>query len=295
MDQKYIVQSVSTRWNSIFLMIERIIYNFEPLNFLMSKNPKYKHLVISSEELSVLNESLEVLEPIYNITNKSSTDQPLSAGLIIPSILILKQVTHIDPETDEENFKTSFKYLIRHFVDFYCHKFNLLNDKHLIISTFLHPRYKRFSKAGSESSIYIKKAEEFLKESLPEIKQRLEKKNTNQVSIEKENKKSFNMSDSSDEDNGQEINWRALKKEILVYMNEQKASDCVEFWKQNSNKYPILYEFFLVYGGAAASSSPSERVFSSTGYQVWDRRNKISPERVENVMFLYENESLINE
>ncbi|RMZ95367.1 hypothetical protein BpHYR1_025971 [Brachionus plicatilis] len=57
--------------------------------------------------------------------------------------------------------------------------------------------------------------------------------------------------------------------------------DCIEFWKKNSPKYPILYEFFLVYGGAAASSSPSDRLFSLTGYQVWDRRNKISSERVE--------------
>ncbi|RNA13388.1 hypothetical protein BpHYR1_032683 [Brachionus plicatilis] len=32
---------------------------------------------------------------------------------------------------------------------------------------------------------------------------------------------------------------------------------------------------------AASSSSPSERLFSLTGYQVWDRRNKISSERVE--------------
>ena len=98
------------------------------------------------------------------------------------------------------------------------------------------------------------------------------------------------MSDSSDEDNGLDINSKALMKEIKAYNNEKQVSDCIEFWKKNSAKYPILYEFFLVYGGAAASSSPSERLFSSIGYQVWDRRNKISPERVEYVMFLYENE-----
>ncbi|RNA18328.1 hypothetical protein BpHYR1_040244 [Brachionus plicatilis] len=34
--------------------------------------------------------------------------------------------------------------------------------------------------------------------------------------------------------------------------------DCIEFWKKNSAKYPILKEFCLVNGGAASSSSPKK-------------------------------------
>ena len=36
-------------------------------------------------------------------------------------------------------------------------------------------------------------------------------------------------------------------------------------------------------------SVPSERIFSGAEHQVRDRRNKISPDKVEHVMFIYEN------
>lgn len=36
----------------------------------------------------------------------------------------------------------------------------------------------------------------------------------------------------------------------------------------------------------------SESLFSATGYQIWDRRNKISPQRVHSNMFLYEHEKI---
>ena len=42
-----------------------------------------------------------------------------------------------------------------------------------------------------------------------------------------------------------------------------------------------------------ATSVPSEVLFSACGYQVWDRRNKLSPERAEMIVFLYKNYILI--
>ncbi|RNA44515.1 hypothetical protein BpHYR1_051253 [Brachionus plicatilis] len=50
--------------------------------------------------------------------------------------------------------------------------------------------------------------------------------------------------------------------------------------KQNKKNLTDGSVSFLL-GEAAASSSPSERLFSLTSYQAWDRRNKISPERVD--------------
>ena len=46
------------------------------------------------------------------------------------------------------------------------------------------------------------------------------------------------------------------------------------------------------YQGAPAFSTPSERVFSSAGNQVWNRRNQGATQKVEEIMFIYENEDL---
>jgi hypothetical protein len=53
-----------------------------------------------------------------------------------------------------------------------------------------------------------------------------------------------------------------------------------------------LNEQFKIYSALPAMSTASERLFSSAGYQVWDRRKKISPEKVNQVNFIVENEDL---
>ena len=40
------------------------------------------------------------------------------------------------------------------------------------------------------------------------------------------------------------------------------------------------------------STTASEREFPDAGEQIWNRRNGISPETVEAVMFLHENQNL---
>ena len=72
----------------------------------------------------------------------------------------------------------------------------------------------------------------------------------------------------------------------------KKDLDIIEFWQTNSKKFPILYDLFLIYHAIPGFSTPSERVFSDSEYQVWDRRNKISTLMVETIMFLFENQDL---
>ena len=62
-----------------------------------------------------------------------------------------------------------------------------------------------------------------------------------------------------------------------------------EYWDANAKKFPVIFEIFKMYHSIPAMSVPSERVFSGAEHQVWDRRNKISPEKVDHVMFIYEN------
>ena len=95
------------------------------------------------------------------------------------------------------------------------------------------------------------------------------------------------MSDSSDDENEIEINWRSVKKEITNYKLEPKINKLTEFWNDNKNKYPILFEYFKTIASAQATRTPSKRIFSRTGYQIWDKRNKLKPEKVEKIMFLH--------
>ncbi|RNA24201.1 zinc finger BED domain-containing 1-like [Brachionus plicatilis] len=71
-------------------------------------------------------------------------------------------------------------------------------------------------------------------------------------------------------------------------MNE----DAIAFWKNNIYEYPILSILASVILAAPATSVPSKRLFSHAGYQLWDRRKRLSKANFEKIMFLYENKDL---
>ncbi|RNA43253.1 hypothetical protein BpHYR1_024753 [Brachionus plicatilis] len=82
-------------------------------------------------------------------------------------------------------------------------------------------------------------------------------------------RKEVQMSDSSDDETEIEINWRSVEKEIMNYKLEPKTNRLTEFWNDNKNKYPILFKYFKTLASAQATSTPSERIFSRTSYQVF--------------------------
>jgi len=179
--------------------------------------------------------------------------------------------------------------------DFYMKKYSLLENRQLILSAFLNPKYKKFSHATDEQKKnFLKTSEDFIREKLNDFKSTIiqanKKNNSNNQEINfQETSKNTTLSDSSDEENEIEVNWRSVKKKLNNYILESKHPNVMDFWKENATKYPILVEYFKSYASSPATSTASERLFSKTGYQIWDRRNKISPERVEKIMFLYEN------
>ena len=59
--------------------------------------------------------------------------------------------------------------------------------------------------------------------------------------------------------------------------------------KENT-KFPGLRSVYQQIASIQATSTASERLFSKAGYQLWDRRSRISSGKVEQIVFLYENE-----
>jgi zinc finger BED domain-containing protein 1 (E3 SUMO-protein ligase ZBED1) len=71
----------------------------------------------------------------------------------------------------------------------------------------------------------------------------------------------------------------------------QRTKDPLEWWKQNGNHallknlIPTVKKWMCV----PATSVPSERVFSTMGELISERRNRLSPRLVNMVMFLNKN------
>ena len=84
-----------------------------------------------------------------------------------------------------------------------------------------------------------------------------------------------------------------LSKEFLEYKSiviEADLDILKQFWKLNEKKFPLLSRVAKRFMCAQATSTPSERLFSATGYTVWDRRNALSPIKIDKMMVLHHHE-----
>ena len=134
----------------------------------------------------------------------------MTSSLIIPSILYIKSSLKdlkVDKEKDKDFHKLFVKALLT-YLDFYIEKYEILENEFLITSTFLNPKYKKFSNASEEDKKkFIKKASNYLKELFvesPHILKSLPVPVTLLTEETSSNEKKSRMSDSEDDDDSGE-------------------------------------------------------------------------------------------
>ena len=82
------------------------------------------------------------------------------------------------------------------------------------------------------------------------------------------------------------------KHEIERYLQVPKVDeeeDPLEWWKTNCVIFPALSVLAKKYLCVCATSSPSERLFSTSGNVVGDNRASLKPEKVNMLVFLPKN------
>lgn len=76
------------------------------------------------------------------------------------------------------------------------------------------------------------------------------------------------------------------------YADEQLLplkEDPLKWWKARELVYPLLSKMAKKYLGIVATSVPSERICSTAGVVVSERRSRLKPDHVEKILFLNAN------
>ena len=68
--------------------------------------------------------------------------------------------------------------------------------------------------------------------------------------------------------------------------NAKMDIDIYRWWQDRSNQFPLLYELAVKYLYLPATSSASERIFSTAGYVLNQRRTRLTGENLNNILFL---------
>jgi len=88
-------------------------------------------------------------------------------------------------------------------------------------------------------------------------------------------------SDEEDEDEGNELHkYKSMADKI------SHNQDPLLWWKYNEKKYPVVSQMAKKYLSVIATSVPCERLFSEAGQVISKRRNRLSPNRVNQLLFL---------
>lgn len=81
------------------------------------------------------------------------------------------------------------------------------------------------------------------------------------------------------------LEMRQYAEEQLLPLKE----DPLKWWKKRMLVYPNLSKMARKYLGIVATSVPSERIFSKAGELVSEKRNRLNPEHVQQILFLNAN------
>lgn len=283
-------QDVQTRWNSSFYMLQRLLRTKVPLSatlpLLTSPPPS-----LNAEDWLVIEDCVALLEPMEKITSVLSGESYPTLSSIIPIVRgIQNAIQNKCPKTEPgSHVQRSLLEVIDRRLSVYE------SNRTAAKATLLDPRFKKKgfgvdSNADNAVKFVIEELAQYLAQHRP---------------AEEENRPTAPTAQTSTDDNYDEI-WDFFDKKVSEAVSTQtpissasmvvkqyldlpyldRKQNPIEFWEQRKHIFPTLYRIAFKYLCIPASSVPSERLFSKAGLVTNQRRNRLKPKKLDQILFL---------
>lgn len=300
--QLKVVHDVKTRRNSSLLMIKRLMDLKESLSAALV-SIQNAPTMLTSEQRDNIAECVNLLEPFFQMTEKLSGEKYPTISMVIPivrglfaAVYEVKANTVVGQEL-RNNLISGIQTRLG----------QVEKNKIIAYSTLLDPRFK---KAGFGNMSNAREAEDGLKEELAllcrnETNFKRNKDHTNQELERVE----FQNAQAEDKAKSKVNLWSVLQKNLSEVKNttnptcfstlmlrqyfetpHEDLNSCPgKYWIENKNSFKQLSQLALKYLCIPATSVPSERIFSTAGQIVSERRSRLKPKNVNMILFLNEN------
>ncbi|KAG9280417.1 zinc finger BED domain-containing protein 1-like [Astyanax mexicanus] len=281
-----LITDCATRWGSKQKMIERIIEQAPAIGRVLAADRRAQSL--TWQDLDVLEAMNKALKPIADFTDILSGEDYVTVSSLLPTLLLLKSDTLSESEGDVKLTK-----------DIKCGILTELESKYdcdstkrlMCIATFLDPRFR-----GERI------AEDDLRQTKTEI-------HTEMVKMMQEQGQTGESMRQEDEPpakkktlgsylskakppRGSFTEEERATAELTIYEQEPTVDgddDPLAWWRTNSKRLPIMARLARKYLCVCATSTPSERVFSTAGNVVSPSRSHLKPDKVNMLVFLAKN------
>lgn len=293
-----LIQDVATRWNSTFFMIERLLEQRWPITAVLSdptvtKN-RDRYLDLKSDQWDLLQALKVVLHPLQVATTYLSAEYNTSISALLPvlfgSIKSLELSDDDLPSIRQAKAEISSQIQSR----WQLNEITISNNFYLL-SSYLDPRFKDCKFLTIQQKMEMKlliinllaeikenSSVEVIETSAPELQQSA---TALDLLLGSEN-----GSTHADEED-------PIMQEVDQYLKEPNApreSSPLLWWKANQQHFPLTTKLAKKYLGIPATSTPSERVFSTAGLTVTRLRSCLTPDHVNMLVFLNKNYALLD-
>ena len=283
-----LIQSVPTRWNSTFDMLERLVKNRRPVESVLADRSVTKakiaqNLEITEREWHFIENFVNVLKPLQIATTVlCANNSPFS--IVRPIVRSLLE-NHLNNDLLDDDLVSQFKEMVCQELNT---RFDMKWDENSVINarqigSFFDPRYKDLSAEEVEAREAVKVAVR------TKLCDELNSTANTQSQELKESALDFLFQT-------QPSRYTA-QAQFARYIAEPQIShnaDPFEWWKMNEKKFPALAPFAKEYLSIPASSAGSERVFSTCGNTVTSKRCCLDPANVNVLVFLFQNRNLLS-
>ncbi|KAM9726418.1 E3 SUMO-protein ligase ZBED1-like isoform 2-T2 [Menidia menidia] len=288
--QKLIID-VDTRWNSTYLMLERLFQQKEPVAAALT-TLKTDIIPLTSQDYEIIEESLPVLFPFFQATSELSEEKRVSISKVIP----LMNMLHHAVLTKMANIKNDVarllsENLLRRVKEQVT---NIESLSVMTMATLLDPRFKTLgflSQSKAQEAVRRLKAECSTLIASNEGVQLQESGDAGEGASR--SCELWSLLDTTVDQKRHSSNATADAivevERYLAEKNLRRHEDPLVYWHTQKHVHPHLYCMALKFLCSPASSVPCERVFSKAGEVICRRRNRLKPETVKKVLFLNKN------
>ena len=287
-----LIQDCVTRWGSTLAMLERLMEQQAAIAAVLMDR-KVRHLMPEGEEWTIIEHLVEILTPFQQATEAMGTVKYPTLSMVKPLLYKLSEVTLKFSNSDTATVK-QVKTAIKNDLD---QRYQTAALQRLMnVATYLDPQYKELPfLTVIKKRLMIDQVEDELMDMQP-----LESEETGKESGEPEPpaKKSKKgpvtklLGDLFESQEKSSCHSDDVAKELNLYKAEQPAdleSNPLTWWKERQSLYPLMSKLVRKVLSFVATSVPSEQLFSTSGNIITEKRNCLSSEHADQLIFLFEN------
>lgn len=290
--EHHLIQDVATRWNSTYFMYERLLEQrwaiYAVLHDDQGTQGQYKHLYLKEDQWKLLEQLVVVLKALQVATTALCEAEIVSVSLVYPAIHGLLN-KHLVSKPDDLPTVKAFKVKVREeILSRFTPESPDIVDRPAMIAAVTDPHYHqlRFLPEILRQHVYsvVKKR---ISELCPETEEHsvtTEEADQEANKDKQETAMEFLLAE-SDMDNDQ---YDELERYLREPPLKQKEKS-LDWWSKNGHNFPILSQIAKRYLCIPATSVPAERVFSTAGLVINEKRSSLLPENADMLIFLNKN------